>query len=272
MAGELGGGGFLGAAGGIVAGIASFLKGFFSITARELLRLITHLKNGIIQLSEALFDGVWSLARDLARALRTFGRLIYGAVKPLALWASRKLAALEDFLKRRFKPILDFIRNIKDRIDIFYKRFIRPFLDVIDFIRQLNRVLNVFHIGFLRKLDSVLARIEDRVEAPFDWVRQHITEVENWINRIVTADGLFRRVTLLKSTWAFNTELIRQGFNGMVKPLPEVRKARMDEPVAELTAKDFGDTVRAAALEGEGEFGAAAREFADQLRIYAHQA
>ena len=271
MAGEFAPGGFRGTILGAFASIGNFLRGFFGITARELIRLITHLKNGIVELANALATGVWRLGRELARALISFGRLVYRAVKPLALWVSRKITALEEFLKRKFKPILDFIKLVKDRIDLIYKRFIRPILDVIEFIRQLNRVLNVFHIGVLRKLDSVLGTIDNAIRDNYLRLRSRVVDAENWINRIVTLDGFFQRFTLLRSTWKYKTELIRQQLNGMVKPLPDIRKERTITPPAALDAPALGAAVRQAALDFDGELGPAVKEFVDQLRIYAHQ-
>lgn len=199
MAGEFGGGGFLGGIGAILGGIASFVNGFIGITVRELLRLVKFLKDGILDLSKALLTGVWRLGRALARALVAFARLAGSGLKQFLLWANRKLVALEGFLKDKFAPILRFLKNVKDHIDDIYRRFIRPIIDTIEFIRQLNRILQVFHIGVLGKLDTVLQQIEKRIEDPFLWVRSHITEIENWINRIVTLDGLFQKVTLIRS-------------------------------------------------------------------------
>lgn len=194
-----GGGSFGGSIVGIIGGIASFVKGFFNITAKELYRFITYLKDHIVQLSQALLNGVLKLGRSLARAVVSMLRLAAHGLKTLALWANRKLLALERYLKDKFGPILRWLKLVKDHLDDFYKRFIRPIIDTIEFIRQLNRVLQVFHINLLRKLDATLAQIEQKIEEPFLWVRAHITEIENLVNRVLTLNGLFQRLTLLRS-------------------------------------------------------------------------
>jgi len=194
-----GGGSFLGSAAAIASGIGSFISHWFGITAKELLRLVTYLKDHIVQLAQALLNGVLKLGRALARVVVSLLRLAAHTIKQLAQWSYRKLLALEKYLKDKFAPILRWLKLVKDHLDEFYKRFIRPIIDTIEFIRKLNSLLLLFHIDVLKKLDSTLAKIEQRIEEPFEWVRVRITTVENWINRIVTLDGLFQKLTLIRS-------------------------------------------------------------------------
>lgn len=270
MAGEFGGGFRVGML-GLVAGIARFFGGMPAITAKELLRSIAYLKDQTVALETTHTSIFWKLGGALAGALQTFAVYIRDHAKEFLKWAGDKLRKLEQYLKDKFGPILHYLKVLKDHINDIYKRFVRPIIDTIEFIRQLNRVLNVFHIHVFDKLDATLQQIERRLEAPFEWIQAHITELMNLIDRVMTADGLFQRLTLLKSTWQYNGAIIRQGFNGMIRPLPDFRRGRMLEPPTVLTQQELSDTVRDAALDGEGELGPAVQEFVDQLRIYAHQ-
>lgn len=210
---EFSGPGFLGAIGGILTGIGAFLRGFLSITTAQLLRLVQYLRDQLVSLSKALLKGVWHAARGLARALRSLGTLAYHGLKKFLLWADRKLRALERWLKDTFAPLLRKLRDIKQFIDDFYKKFLRPIIDTIEFIRQINHVLQLFHINVLRKLDSVLQQIERKIEDPFLWVRAHITQLENWINVIITGDGLFVRVAMLRSMGRYAPDWIKGFYN-----------------------------------------------------------
>lgn len=228
-----GSGSFLGAAASIAAGIGSFIAHWFGITAKELLRLITFLKDNIVQLSQALLNGVLKLGRSLARAVVSLLRLAVSGIRTLAVWASRKLVALEQFLKAKFKPILAWLAKVKDHLDDLYKKYIRPIIDTIEFIRALNRVLQTFHINVLRQLDATLAKIEQKIELPYEWIRSHITEVENWINRIVTADGLFQRVALVRSMGRTAPAWIKGFYNAQIAPswrYPDVAPSPGDQP------------------------------------------
>lgn len=196
---DFGGGGFLGAVGGVVAGIAGFLRGMVNITVSQLLRLVQYLRDALVKLSKEMLSAVWRAGKALARALVSLGRLAYGGLKQFVLWADRKLRALERWLKDIFGPVLARLKWIKDHIDEFYKRFVRPIIDTIEFIRQINRVLNLFHIKVLNKLDTTLQQIEARIDEPFLWVRAHITELQNIVSRVMTLDGFFQKLTLIRS-------------------------------------------------------------------------
>jgi hypothetical protein len=214
-----GGGSFLGAAASIAGGIGSFISHWFGITAKELLKLITFLKDNIVKLSQALLNGVLKLGRALARAVVSMVRLAAHTIKQLAQWSYRKLLALERYLKDKFAPVLRWLKLVKDHLDDFYKKYIRPIIDTIEFIRSLNRLLQVFHINVLQKLDSTLAKIESRIEEPFLWVRSHITDLENWINRIVTLDGFFQKLTLIRSMARYLPTWSNLFWSGQIDPV-----------------------------------------------------
>jgi len=196
---EFPGGSILGPIGNVVAAIGSLIGSFIGITAARLLEFLKLLKDYVLQLSKELLIGVFRTARAIARVLRTLASLAVNGVKTFAQWAYREIVKLHDFLAQKFGPVLRWLRELKQHIQDIYNRFVRPIIDVIQFIRQLNQILELFHITLLKKLDATLAQIEQRIEEPFLWVTQKITWLENWIDRIVTLDGLFQRVTLIAS-------------------------------------------------------------------------
>src|SRR6267142_6254912 len=196
---EVGGGGFLGALGIIAGALVSFVRAFVGITSAALLRFVTLLKEYVVELAKQAVAGLFRLGKALARAVRALGVLALHGLRTFVTWAYARIQQLQAWLKDKFGPVLRFIRRIKDEIDQIYKRFVRPILDTIEFIRQINRVLQLFGIDVLQKLDTTLAQIEARIEEPFQWVRKKITFLENWLDRIVTLDGFFQRLTLLRS-------------------------------------------------------------------------
>jgi hypothetical protein len=120
-------------------------------------------------------------------------------LKPALVWIDDHLKRLQAWLKDTFKPVFDFLKEVRCRLTDFYNTFVRPVTDTIEFIRQVNRVLMTFHIDVLNKLDHVLQQVEQRIDEPFLWINEKLNEITNWVNRIVTVDGLFQRLTLLRS-------------------------------------------------------------------------
>lgn len=269
---EFGGGGFLGAIGGILTGIVGFLRGFLSITTAQLLRLVQYLRDQLVAMSKQMLAAVWRAGRALAKALLTLGRLAGAGLKSFVLWAGRKLAALEHWLKELFAPVLRFLKQVKDHIDEFYKKFVRPIIDTIEFLRQINRVLQVFHINLLRKLDLTLAKIEQRIEDPFLWVRSHITEVENWINRIVTLDGLFQRLTLLRSMSRYAPLWMRIAVGARSTPVTPGDYDRIYRAFGGHSIEVIEQAVNDSISGRDGLYTTFVDEFAAQWRMYIESA
>lgn len=209
---------FIGLIIAIGSAISTFFHAFGSVTIAIILKAWELLRSGVVQLARALKSGLWETGRFLARSVQSLRGLWTHVLKPALSWANRKLFALETWLKVKFGPVLRFLARVKKAVDDFYKAYIRPIIDTIEFIRAVNRVLQVFHINLLRKLDEVLQKIEQTIEDPFLWVRAHITELENWIDRIVTLDGFFKRVTLLSSMSKYSAPWLNGFWNRQIDP------------------------------------------------------
>jgi len=190
---------FIGIIIAIVSAIAAGVEAAGAYIAIALQWVVNALWIMVIALSHGLAEGLWLAARWAGRAYDALKVAWDRAIKPFLSWSYRKLNTLELWVKQKLAPVLEFIGKVKARIDELYKTFVRPIIDTIEFIRAVNRVLETFGITLLQKLDEVLAQIERKIEDPLLWVREKITWVENWIDRIVTFDGLFQRLTLLRS-------------------------------------------------------------------------
>jgi len=221
---EFGGGGILGGLGGIVAGIANAIGSFFGITAKDLLKFLNWVKEHVIDLATKTFQGLWKLARGVGRLVRTLATLVRDGVRAFVTRVWTQLQRLQQFLKDKFGPVLQFIRRIKDEINAFYNKYIRPIIDTIEFIRRLNSLLQVFHIDLLKKLDSVLQKVEQRIEEPFLWVQQKISWLENWIDRIVTVDGLFKKAALLSSMVKYSPSWVSGFWNSQINSADVARR------------------------------------------------
>lgn len=137
-------------------------------------------------------------------------------LKPALVWIDDNLKRLSTWLKDTFRPVFDFIKDVRCRLEAFYKTFVRPVTDTIEFIRAVNRTLMVFHIDVLNKLDAVLQRVEQRIDEPFIWIEQKLNEIANWVNRIVDADGLFKRVALIKSLGKYAPDWVSGFWNTQI--------------------------------------------------------
>lgn len=141
------------------------------------------------------------------------------ALKPALQWIDDTFTRFYGWLKSTFKPVFDFLEDVRQRLYDFYGTFVRPVVATIDFIRQVNTVLLAFHIDLLQSLDKYLQQLEQRIEEPFLWLNKQINVIWNALDLIVTADGLFQRLTLLKSMSRDAPLWMRMSTNARTKPL-----------------------------------------------------
>ena len=176
-------------------------------------------------------------------------------LKPALVWIDSNLKRLQAWLKDTFQPVFDFLKEVRCRLESFYKTFVRPVTDTIDFIRQVNRVLLVFHIDVLQKLDRVLQQVEQRIDEPFIWLEQKLNEITNWVNRIVTADGLFQRITLLKSLAGYAPSWISGFWNSQIDArIMAAKKAAIPTEFPAPPPSEPGAELEAFYRDGSGDY------------------
>lgn len=174
-------------------------------------------------------------------------RIVWSDVlKPALVWLDAKVKVLQAWLKDTFRPVFDFLQDVRERLRAFYDTFVRPVTDTIEFIRQVNRVLLTFHIDVLQKLDRVLQQVEQRIDEPFLWIYQQLNTITNWVNRIVTLDGLFQRITLVKSLAHYAPSWIAGFYNSQINATELGAKKRAIEgvPVTQDVTKPGEDLGR----------------------------
>lgn len=179
--------------------VASWLGTAGAAIATSLEGVVSYLVSAVAWLGGRVADILTSTGAMFARVWDGLRVVWTSVLKPMLLWVDQQLTRLQTWLKSTFKPVFDFLRRVRDELNAIYTRFVRPVVDTIEFIRQLNRVLLTFHITFLQKLDATLEQIEQRIEEPILWLNRKLSELQNAVNFIVTADGLFQRLTLLHS-------------------------------------------------------------------------
>jgi hypothetical protein len=179
--------------------VASWLGTAGAAIATSLEGVVAYLVSALAWLGGRVADILTSTGAMFARVWDGVKIVWSDVLKPALTWVDQQLTRLQTWLKDTFGPVFKWLQRVRDELDAIYKRFVRPVVDTIEFIRQLNRVLLSFHIDVLKQLDATLAELERRIEEPFLWLRGKIVELQNAVTLIVTADGLFQRLTLLRS-------------------------------------------------------------------------
>ena len=189
----------------------------------------------------------------------TYDRVLKPAVLKFWRWFDKARKWLDD----TFRPVLDFLKGIRDNLLLFYKTWIRPWLDLIDITRRGLRILSSLGVAWARKLDAQLGAIEDKIERPFRYVLAKVNEIVNLVNRVITADGLFQRAALIRSLgrdYKYAWNLIRSAYSNPLTDAQrdEVRKRKPAHTVSALRAEfeeyfETGTGKNAARLNEVGE-------------------
>lgn len=227
-------------------------------------------------------QALWTVFRTLGAGLVSFGHELLGGLRRvwyfldglydkvlrpawLKLWHFIDAARAQ--LERIFKPLIQFVRAIRSELLAIYDRFVRPVLDTIDAVRKGLRVLSALGLDWAAKLDAELARLQDRIVAPFLFVLRKLNDVINVLDRIMTADGFFQRITLYRSLVRYEHDMWIVWWQSVHKRelgRPRVAIAEREERTVDDHAADLKEFLR----DGGGEDLAFVNEHAADLALW----
>ena len=183
----------------------------------------------------------------LGKVYHLFAQFWSQVLRPFISFVWRNIDRLHKWLKDTFGPTLRFLELLRRRVFEIYDRYFRPILDTIDVVRGTLRLLATFRLAWARELDRKLAELQDAILLPIREVMLRLNEAMNWINRIVTLDGLFQRLTLLASLIEYERNVLNHWWNAQTRPLTDDERAdmlaRRKVPPADVTFRELGALV-----------------------------
>jgi len=193
------------------------------------LAILGHTVSLLWEFAKSVHNGLLDFSRQFlkggAKVWEFFRGLYDDVLKPAWQKFWKLVDAVRDALDRVFGPVIDILNAIRREILEFYDRFVRPVLDTIDVIQKALRVLSSAGVEWAKKLDDYLTKLEEKIQAPFTFLLRKVNEIIGIVNRVVTADGLFQRLALVRSIER-DLKYIRQAWvNALSKPLTEAEKA-----------------------------------------------
>jgi hypothetical protein len=177
-----------------------------------------------------LGKGAIELAGYAWKGLRqTWTALKFAVLHPKAAWEKlwHWVDNAEQWLKDTFGPTLDWLQRQAQKLRTFWHDYVQPWLDIIDVTRRALRVLAALGVDWAKTLDAKLGAIEDAIASRYLQIVGYLNDVINIVNRIMTADGLFQRLTFVRTLvrdyqLAWNALL-----NGWHKPLTTTESAAL---------------------------------------------
>jgi hypothetical protein len=235
--------------------IGSWLGTAGAAIATSLEGVVAYLVSALGWLGGRVADILTSTGAMFARVWDGLKIVWTDVLKPALVWIDQQFTRLQAWLKDTFAPVFQFLQRVRDELNAIYARFVRPIVDTIEFIRELNRVLLAFHIDVLKQLDAVLAQLEQRIEEPILWLNQKVSELQNAVNFIVTLDGFFQRLTLLRSMQRYAPSWMRIATAARTAPISDDEAAAVDDATSVMSTAELVDDVGAYLAGGESDIG-----------------
>lgn len=188
---------------GFVSLVAGFIFKGAQVAAKIALAALQWSVKALWAFASSTYNAVVALGRQFIRGVREaweFLRNTYDHVlKPAWSKFWGWIQQLQGWLERTFGPVFEWLERVRKWVLDFYNVYVRPILDAIGIARRVLNVLASLGIEWARALDRKLAELEEKIEAPFRLAIAKLNEVIGIVNRVVTLDGLFQRLALIRS-------------------------------------------------------------------------
>jgi hypothetical protein len=230
------------------------------------------LKWSVLQLwafARQIYSAAIGVGKELVKGLRrawdfledTYNRVIKPAWQHFWKWFERARKWLEDVLR----PVFKWLERVRKWITDFYAKYVRPILDTIDAARRVLRVLSSLGLDWAKRLDGWLAELQRRIDAPFQFLVGKINEIINLVNRIVTADGLFQRIALIRSLERDLRYVNALWWSSQSTPLSAAEIDRRLTPLKPVTAEQTAVELEALIFQQVGRHAGLAEELSRDI-------
>lgn len=221
---------------GLFVAIGGFIVGLFQGGVDAVVAFLSWavgaLEAGAILLWNGLKAAVELTRLGFVKAWDFVGNLYDDVLKPawdkISAWFDR----LHTWLDNTFGPLLKWLIKLRTQLLAFWKTYVRPWLDIIDVTRKLLRTLGSLGLTWATALDQRLGDLESAIEKPFQFVLGKLNEIINVVNTVITADGLFQRVALIKSL----ARDYQYAWTAITQPYLHNQTPPTDEPTGPPTA------------------------------------
>lgn len=228
--------------------------------------------NALWIIVKATADGLAFAGRELLDGFRGSWDFLRGLYEHVLKRAWRKLWDFVEWaraaLDRIFRPVFRVLLRVRSELLKFYTRWVRPILDAIDIARKMLRVFSSLGVAWATALDQQLARIAEQIDAPFRRLLRELNQVINLVNRVVTANGLFQRLALIRSIERDIRYVSRAFVNWRSRPLSDQDYDALRARAGARTLEDVTRDTEEALLTGGGAYGPFVREMTAQWTQY----
>lgn len=224
----------------------------FGWIADKAVTIATILWHVIVIVGQALARFALAIGHIFVKVYKLLGSFWQNVLKPFVAWTWGRIDKLVGWLNRTFGPVLKFLELLRSRVLKIYDTYFKPIFDTIEVVRRVLQLLAALRIDFARELDAKLAALEDRLLWPIREAMLRINQVSDWVDRIVTLDGLLQRITLIQSTFRYAEDSWRALYNGTEPTVTAADRERIRSGGNALALEEAGRQARELVRTGQG--------------------
>jgi hypothetical protein len=236
--------GFWGIFFAILTGIWNAFKTGAEITAEVVYQAFKWLKSRVFDLGRLFGSSLAFLGngvKNLAGAIAGFVRDAVGpALKQLYDWAKQGIGLFQKGISK----IIGWVQKVRGWIVGIYNTFLRPITDAIDKIRRALDILASLGLDAAGDLSRRLSDVERKIQQPFLDLLSKVNEVIGVLNKVMTANGLFQKLTLFGSLFENRITFTNFTINNVFKVKP---KAPTTPDAPKTSAQLLDDNIAAIA-------------------------
>ncbi len=217
-------------------------------------------------------NGVSWLAGRVASGLRRAWSFLRATYDHVLRPAWEKFWHLVDRLRRTleniFKPVLRVLARIREEVLRVYNRFVRPVLDIIGAARRVLNLLGRLGLEWAKKLDRKLLELEQKIYEPIQFVLGRLNEIINAVDRIMTLDGLFQRLALIRSLERDVKYAARVLTNARTAPVTDEDRKQLMKKTELPTAEEIKQNTADLLTSDSGPYAPIVSELTAQIQIW----
>ena len=212
----------------IVTVLGALWRLFGGGVSRAIKQAFEGVRSAIAQTADVLLRFAWRIARTVGHVFSALHALYVRILRPMLDWVKNLADRIVRLIDKILRPYYEWLRQMRRILLDLYERYVRPVLVVIQTMRRVLAILAALRVPFARKLDARLAKLQRKILAPLLFALQRLNHMGGWINLLITAKYLLQRAVLLNSLYAMQGAWTVMWYNA---------QARADDPQADAVLR-----------------------------------
>jgi hypothetical protein len=198
---------YVGADFGVSAGIAviSLIANLFGLFGgkidKNVKRALEGLRSNVVGIAHTLAEFARDTGGMFARVVKALRSFLVDVVKPLLLRADKWITRFFAWLKKTLDPILKILQRLRDQWLRLYAKWLLPIFTLFAAVRYTLKLLDRIGFDWAGDLEQKIGRLEDKLVLKIGLVAAAFNDVIDFLNKIITVDGLLSEYTLFTSHW-----------------------------------------------------------------------